>query len=86
MSKQEAPDSPPPARSNSYLIRFWQEPRERGKVREVWRGYMRDLRTGEEEYLSGPRQLLRLLTSRLELREAAAPVEDGERAAGVASE
>lgn len=44
-------------RAQSYLVRVWLEPREvEGKPARV-RGFVRDLRTGEERYLNDPAEL-----------------------------
>lgn len=41
----------------SWLVRCWEEPRERSQEAPVLRGFVRDLKTGEERYLSDPREL-----------------------------
>jgi hypothetical protein len=41
----------------SWLVRCWEEPRERSQDGPVLRGFVRDLKTGEERYLSDPREL-----------------------------
>jgi hypothetical protein len=41
----------------SWLVRCWEEPRERSQEGPVLRGFVRDLKTGEERYLSDPREL-----------------------------
>lgn len=54
----------------SWLVRCWEEPRERAQDDgPVLRGFVRDLKTGEERYLSDPRELGELLNR--EMREAA---------------
>lgn len=40
----------------SYLVRFWIEPREQENQSAPYRGYARDLHTGEERYFSDPRR------------------------------
>ncbi len=40
----------------SYLVRFWLEPREKESESAPYRGYARDLHTGEERYFSDPRR------------------------------
>ena len=46
----------------SWLVRCWEEPRERPQDGPVLRGFVRDLKTGEERYLSDPRELGELLS------------------------
>lgn len=43
--------------AHSYLVRIWEEPRESGIGSARMRGYVRDLRTGEETYLDDPAEL-----------------------------
>ncbi len=38
----------------SYLVRFWVEPQDQEGVDGPYRGYVRDLETGEERYFSDP--------------------------------
>lgn len=44
-------------RAHSYLVRVWVEPREMEGESARVRGYVRDLRTGEETYLNDPDEL-----------------------------
>lgn len=57
----------------SFLVRFWREPREKSGDEPVVRGYLRNLGSGEEQYIRDPEQLgvhiLRHL--RLEMEEGA---------------
>ncbi len=46
-----------PAGAASFLVRFWREPRRKADEAPVLRGYIRNLKTGEERYLAGPEQL-----------------------------
>ena len=50
------------------MVRCWEEPREQAGETPVFRCFVRDLRTGEERYLSDPRELGELILRRL--REA----------------
>lgn len=66
----------PPARGRrtvSYLVRFWEEPREEAGEAALYRGYARNLETGEESYFGDPRRLGEHILRRLreERREAA---------------
>lgn len=49
----------------SYLVRFWLEPREGEGADAPYRGYARDLRTGEERYFQDPRRLAEHILRRL---------------------
>ena len=44
-------------RGVSYLVRFWLEPKQTGEDAGPFRGYARDLRTGEERYFGNPQGL-----------------------------
>ena len=65
----------------SFLVRFWREPREKSGDDPVVRGYLRNLGSGEEQYIRDPEQLgvhiLRYL--RLEMGEDVAAGELGEK-------
>jgi hypothetical protein len=50
------------------MVRCWEEPREEGSDPPVYRCFVRDLKTGEERYLSDPKDLGELVLRRL--REA----------------
>ena len=60
----------------SWLVRCWEEPREQSQEDPVLRGFVRDLKTGKERYLSDPRELGEMLTR--ELREAGEESAEGE--------
>lgn len=64
------------SRSASFLVRLWAEPREIEGESAPVRGFLRNLRTGEEHYLSDPGGLAELLTRPLVASESAE--EDGE--------
>jgi hypothetical protein len=49
----------------SWLVRFWEEPREDPQEAPVVRCFIRDLRTGEERYVNDPRELGELMLQRL---------------------
>lgn len=51
--------------SLSWMIRCWEEPREQAEGETVFRCFVRDLKTGEERYLSDPRELGELVLRRL---------------------
>lgn len=44
--------------TNSFLVRIWREPRGGREAAEPLRGFVRNLRTGEEHYLGDPALLL----------------------------
>ncbi len=44
--------------AESYLVRFWLEPRERQGESAPYRGYARNLQTGEEHYFGDPRRFV----------------------------
>ncbi|HEY0514518.1 MAG TPA: hypothetical protein VGH73_21630 [Thermoanaerobaculia bacterium] len=46
----------------SWLVRCWEEPRDQPQGDPVLRCFIRDLKTGEERYLSDPRELGDLVT------------------------
>lgn len=52
----------------SWMVRCWEEPREKDSDQPVYRCFVRDLKTGEERYLSDPGDLGDLALRRL--REA----------------
>jgi hypothetical protein len=49
----------------SWLVRFWEESREDPREAPVVRCFIRDLRTGEERYVSDPRELGELMLQHL---------------------
>lgn len=51
--------------SGSFLIRFWTEPREVDAGEETVRGFVRNLKTGEEQYLNDPQKLGELVLEAL---------------------
>lgn len=59
----------------SWLVRCWEEPREGETDTQVFRCSVRDLKTGEERYLSDPREIgeLMLRQVRAERKGAALP-------------
>jgi hypothetical protein len=64
--KRSVPEGP----SLSWLVRCWAEPREEPHGTPVLRIYVRDLKTGEERYLSDPRELGKLALRKM--RDASA--------------
>lgn len=54
------------AKAASFLVRFWHEPRGAAGRAPVLRGWVRNLKTGEERYLNGPDQVVEHLRSQLE--------------------
>ncbi len=56
-SPQRASVHPGDRPAVSYLVRFWLEPGEAERESAPVRGYVRDLRTGEERYFGDPRRL-----------------------------
>ncbi len=65
----------------SYLVRFWLEPQETAEESDLFRGYARDLRTGEERYFGDPQGLSEHILRRL---RAAGQAEDVGTEAGEA--
>lgn len=49
----------------SWLVRCWEEPRELAQAEPVLRCFVRDLRTGEERYLTDPREIGELVLRQL---------------------
>ena len=62
-------DPAPDARSLSFLIRLWKEPQEDGAG--AVRGYLRNLKSGEQHYLGSPEEIGAFL-----VRQAAARLEE----------
>ena len=61
----------------SWLIRCWEEPREAAAQEDpVLRCYIRDLRTGEEHYLTDPRRVGDLILRQMRPEQREAPGED----------
>jgi len=51
----------------SYLVRFWLEPQQvENEATLQYRGYARDLRTGEESYFADPAKLVAHIQRRLQ--------------------
>lgn len=50
----------------SWLVRCWEEPREAPHAEPVLRCFIRDLRTGEERYLTDPREIGELVLRQLQ--------------------
>lgn len=49
---QDEPSKPTSDRSSgSFLVRFWREPSASGEGKHELRGYVRNLKTGEERYV-----------------------------------
>jgi hypothetical protein len=63
-------------KTGSWLIRCWEEPTKQSQDDPVVRGFVRDLKTGKERYVSDPRELGEILAQ--EMREAGETPE-GER-------
>lgn len=68
----------------SWLVRFWEEPREDPQETPVVRCFIRDLRTGEERYVNDPRELGGLMLQRLRAarEEADEPDQESSLTAG----
>ena len=49
----------------SWMIRCWEEPREQADGEAVFRCFVRDLKSGEERYVSDPRELGELVLRKL---------------------
>ncbi len=81
MAKSKQVESPK-ARTASFLVRFWREETANGE--SVLRGYLRNLRSGEEQYVTDPallgEQILRYLRRELEQEDAAAETGKSARA------
>ena len=60
----------------SWLVRCWEEPREVPHAEPVLRCFVRDLRTGEEKYLTDPREIGDLVLR--QLRTACSSTRDEE--------
>ena len=67
--------------SDSFLVRCWKEPREVAGQADVIRFYVRNLRTGEEHYISESSQVGGLLERGLQ-ESAAAPAVHSEPGRG----
>lgn len=65
--------------SDSFLVRCWMEPREVVNQPDVVRVYVRNLRTGEEHYLSEPSQIGELVERGLQGASDQAVQTDGSR-------
>lgn len=65
----------------SWLVRCWEEPREEETETPVFRCSVRDLRTGEERYLSDPREIgeLMLRQARADRKGATLPATEARR-------
>lgn len=55
--------------SDSFLVRIWREPREDRTASQPVRGFVRNLRTGEEHYLGDPGLVLDQLVRSSESKE-----------------
>jgi hypothetical protein len=49
----------------TWLVRCWEEPSEQSEDRPVLRGFIRDLKTGKERYLSDPGELGEMVTQEI---------------------
>lgn len=70
MNDEKSPEAGAPPKkkdhqSGSFLIRFWTEPREVAAEEETVRGFVRNLKTGEEQYLNDPQALGELVLKAL---------------------
>jgi hypothetical protein len=65
----------------SWLVRCWEEPREGEQETPVFRCSVRDLKTGEERYLSDPREIGELMLRQVRAggKSAALPASDERR-------
>lgn len=61
----------------SWLVRCWEEPREEDHESPVYRCSVRDLRTGEERYLSDPREVGELMLRQVRAERKGAPLSAG---------
>ncbi len=71
---REARDSKPPAQDRiggSFLVRVWYEAREVEGGAPAFRGYVKDLRTGEELFLRDPETVKDHILERVEGRRIA---------------
>jgi hypothetical protein len=68
----------PDHQSGSFLIRFWTEPREVEDGEEPVRGFVRNLKTGKEQYLNDPQKLGNLVLEALKdgAQKPAQPADD----------
>jgi hypothetical protein len=83
---EKSPEGAPPKKktdhqSGSFLIRFWTEPREVEAEEETVRAFVRNLKTGEEQYLNDPQKLGELVLEALkngpqEPAQPAGPADD----------
>lgn len=49
----------------SWLVRCWEEPSQQPEGHPVLRGFIRDLKTGKERYLSDPGELGEMVTQEI---------------------
>jgi hypothetical protein len=63
----------------SWLVRCWEEPREHAHAEPVLRCFVRDLRTGEERYLTDPREIGELVLRQLRATHGAKSEPERER-------
>lgn len=68
------------AEAASFLVRFWREPRGKADEAPVLRGFVRNLKTGEERYLAGPEQLAEHVRGYLEGLATPSARDAGDRA------
>ena len=62
----------------SWLVRCWEEPREEPQENPVFRCSVRDLRTGEERYLSDPREIGELMLRQIRTERKSAGRREGD--------
>jgi hypothetical protein len=68
VSRDRHPEGP----TQSWLVRCWEEPREHPDEGAAFRCFVRNLKTGEERYLTDPREIGEILARKLR-EEAGAP-------------
>ncbi len=79
VSRQRRPARGGEESAVSYLVRFWLEPREKAGESSPFRGYARDLQTGEEQYFGDPRRFAEHVLRRLRAERQAADHETEDR-------
>lgn len=69
-------------RSTSFLVRLWLEPQGGAVGGSATRGFVRNLRSGQENYVADTESLVRLLSQQLRAQKASADEDDQTVAAG----
>ena len=64
----------------TWLVRCWEEPSQQPDEAPVLRGFVRDMKTGKERYLSDPGELGEMVTQEM-LEAEKTPEEGGEKPA-----